>query len=621
MCGIAGFVTVQPSDSPSIIERMTDTIRHRGPDDSGYYSDAWASLGFRRLAIIDVAGGHQPMPNEDGSQVHHLQRRNFQSRRPAPSPGAGGPPLHQPLRHRNHPPRLRRIRPRTASLKLRGMFAFAIWDKHARKLFCARDRLGKKPFYYFWDGRTFVFASEIKALLQHPADLPAVRRIPAARIPRLRLRQRRAHAVPRHPQADARPSPHARPLARSSRSPRIQRYWDIPEPAPRIAQRRRVDCRMPRAPRRDRLHAPDERRAARHVPLRRRRFQRHRRPHEAQLRRAREDLRGRLPRGANSANSPTPARSPQAIGTEHHEVVVGMDDFFNALPRLIWHEDEPIAWPSSVSLYFVSQLAARAGQGGADRRRQRRNVRRLRPLPLLRHESALAAAPTACCPARCARAIRSQRRHHASAERRAAPQTAAHLPRPRRGLSNRSTSTISTAAFPAAEQHALFRNLSSRVALRRLSAAIGTPGPTSADLDRMLYADQKTYLVELLMKQDQMSMAGSHRKPRAVPRSRIRRVLHPRPRPHETAQRRGQVHRQESHRRPAPARHHLPQENGLPHAPAPVAPRSPRRRPLRHHARPRWTARLLHRSCGSSKISSTCKCPDAKTPRTASGGC
>src|ERR1035438_4116612 len=64
MCGIAGFVTVQPSDSPSIVERMTDTIRHRGPDDSGYYRDPWASLGFRRLAIIDVSGGHQPMANE-----------------------------------------------------------------------------------------------------------------------------------------------------------------------------------------------------------------------------------------------------------------------------------------------------------------------------------------------------------------------------------------------------------------------------------------------------------------------------------------------------------------------------------------------------------------------------
>src|SRR5690242_6778410 len=67
MCGIAGFVTVRPSDSPSIIERMTDTIRHRGPDDFGYYRDPWASLGFRRLAIIDLSGGHQPMGNEDQS--------------------------------------------------------------------------------------------------------------------------------------------------------------------------------------------------------------------------------------------------------------------------------------------------------------------------------------------------------------------------------------------------------------------------------------------------------------------------------------------------------------------------------------------------------------------------
>src|ERR1035437_4278787 len=85
MCGIAGFVTVQPSGSPSIVERMTDTIRHRGPDDSGYYRDPWASLGFRRLAIIDVAGGHQPMANEDASLfiVFNGEIFNHASLRPA----------------------------------------------------------------------------------------------------------------------------------------------------------------------------------------------------------------------------------------------------------------------------------------------------------------------------------------------------------------------------------------------------------------------------------------------------------------------------------------------------------------------------------------------------------
>ena len=76
----------------------------------------------------------------------------------------------------------------------------------------------------------------------------------------------------------------------------------------------------------------------------------------------------------------------QAIGTEHTEVVVGMEDFFNALPSLIWHEDEPITWPSSVSLYFVSKLGAGACHRRSYRRRQRRDVRRLCPIPLLCHE-------------------------------------------------------------------------------------------------------------------------------------------------------------------------------------------------------------------------------------------
>ena len=75
-----------------------------------------------------------------------------------------------------------------------------------------------------------------------------------------------------------------------------------------------------------------------------------------------------------------PAGGRRQIGTDHHEVMVGMEDFFNALPRLIWHEDEPIVWPSSVSLYFVSKLAARGSEGGAYRRGQRRTVCRLRPV-------------------------------------------------------------------------------------------------------------------------------------------------------------------------------------------------------------------------------------------------
>ena len=171
MCGIAGFVTVQPSDSPSILERMTDTIRHRGPDDSGFYRDPWASLGFRRLSIIDVAGGHQPMANEDASLFIVFNGEIFNHAALRPSLEQAG---HRYTTRSDTETILHSYEQYGPDcvLRLRGMFAFAIWDKNSRKLFCARDRLGKKPFYYYWDGRLFAFASEIKALLEHPAISP-----------------------------------------------------------------------------------------------------------------------------------------------------------------------------------------------------------------------------------------------------------------------------------------------------------------------------------------------------------------------------------------------------------------------------------------------------------------
>src|SRR5271170_5709652 len=173
MCGVTGFVTTTPA-SGSVVQlgRMTEALRHRGPDDFGFYHDDFAHLGHRRLSIVDAAGGHQPLSNETGDLwiVYNGEVYNHASLRPA-------------LERAGH-----RYRTRSdtetilhafeeygpACLQLfRGMFAFAIWDKNARRLFCARDRLGVKPFYYYWDGRVFAFASEIKALLEHPAISPA----------------------------------------------------------------------------------------------------------------------------------------------------------------------------------------------------------------------------------------------------------------------------------------------------------------------------------------------------------------------------------------------------------------------------------------------------------------
>jgi asparagine synthase (glutamine-hydrolysing) len=173
MCGIAGILRTQGPIAPEVLGRMTDALAHRGPDDAGLHADVAASgagvgLGFRRLSIIDLAGGHQPMANEDGSVwiVFNGEIYNFQDLRPD-------------LESRGH---VFRTRSDTETLlhsweeygldclaKLNGMFAFALWDRNRETLLLARDRLGKKPLYWIDTGRELLFASEPKALLQHPA--------------------------------------------------------------------------------------------------------------------------------------------------------------------------------------------------------------------------------------------------------------------------------------------------------------------------------------------------------------------------------------------------------------------------------------------------------------------
>src|SRR5262245_48944404 len=142
MCGIAGYLNAPSAAVPeSILERMTDTIRHRGPDGFGYYRDAYASLGHRRLSIIDVAGGAQPMTNEDERLWITYNGEIFNHADIRPDLESAG--------HRY------RTRCDTETIlhafeqfgpdcvrRFRGMFSFAVWDKHTRKLFCARDRLG-----------------------------------------------------------------------------------------------------------------------------------------------------------------------------------------------------------------------------------------------------------------------------------------------------------------------------------------------------------------------------------------------------------------------------------------------------------------------------------------------
>jgi asparagine synthase (glutamine-hydrolysing) len=168
MCGIAGILDIQGrAVDATLLHRLCKVLAHRGPDDEGYYVDGPIGLGQRRLAILDVAGGRQPMSNEDGSVcvTFNGEIYNFQE-------------LRRQLEAAGHRFATRsdtevivhayeQYGPECAK-QLRGMFAFGLWDARARRLFVARDRVGKKPLFYAEADGQWLFASELQALLQHP---------------------------------------------------------------------------------------------------------------------------------------------------------------------------------------------------------------------------------------------------------------------------------------------------------------------------------------------------------------------------------------------------------------------------------------------------------------------
>src|SRR3984893_11386264 len=174
MCGICGVISKsnQPIEN-SLVMNMCDQIIHRGPDDHGIYQADGVGLGFRRLSIIDLEGGHQPLSNEDGSIwiIFNGEIYNYQS-------------IRQSLIEKGHVFKTEADTEVIVHLyeekgfdcvkELRGMFAFAIWDSNKQLLFAARDYFGIKPFYYTEQGDLIGFASEIKCLLQMPGVERAV---------------------------------------------------------------------------------------------------------------------------------------------------------------------------------------------------------------------------------------------------------------------------------------------------------------------------------------------------------------------------------------------------------------------------------------------------------------
>jgi len=167
MCGIAGYYSERDFGEP-VLQAMTRALRYRGPDAEGFFSTDKIHFGHRRLSVIDVAGSAQPLFNEDGrvALVFNGEIYNFQALRTELA--AAG---HRFRTHGDSEVLVHAYEQygHDMLLRLSGMFAFAIWDEAKQSLFVARDHLGVKPLYYYWDGSVFVFGSELKAILHHPA--------------------------------------------------------------------------------------------------------------------------------------------------------------------------------------------------------------------------------------------------------------------------------------------------------------------------------------------------------------------------------------------------------------------------------------------------------------------
>jgi asparagine synthase (glutamine-hydrolysing) len=498
MCGVAGFVTTRPVQGSVVhLGGMTEALKHRGPDDFGFYHDEFAHLGHRRLSIVDLAGGHQPMADSSSGLtiVYNGELYNHGALRPALERAGCR------FRTRSDTETILaayKISGAACLDSFRGMYAFLIWDRERRRLFCARDRMGIKPLYYFWNGTLFAFASEIKALLKHPSigaaleesAVPGILAYGYSSDDLTLFRGIRKLLPGHHLTLD---------LRAESPEPRIERYWDPPVPG--AAAERRSDEDWIEETRR-RLEEAVQTHLMSDVPLG-------------------VFLSGGLDSCTiaalvkRSTSGPVKtfavgydearfseltyaAHAARAIGTEHHETVLGASDFFAALPRLIWHEDEPIAWPSSISLHFVSRLAANevkvvlTGEGsdelfaGYERYRWQRLNR-------------LGAPAYRVIPGFARRRLRNwvgASRLLNSAWRRKLGHTAL--------VRGDSFESLYLENFYCA-----FEGGEVRAPIHQRYREFFDAHPGASPLGRTLYADQKTYLVELLMKQDQMSMASS----------------------------------------------------------------------------------------------------------------
>lgn len=504
MCGINGIVH-SPRSGKQVNEAklvaMRDILHHRGPDDGGVFIDGGIGLGHRRLSIVDVAHGAQPMTMGDlvivynGEVYDHAEKRETLAA------------LGHTFENRSDTETILHLYQeygRDCVDHLRGMFAFAVWDKAKRELFIARDRFGVKPLYYVHDqdGSLF-FASEIKALLEAGAVRPEIN---FNALPDQfanhgtsgdeTLYRGVKRLLPGHT------------MSWKDGKLEIREFWDLNfEPKEDYRSDAEYIDEW-----REMFRKAVELRLMADVPLG-------------------MFLSGGIDSSAiagmmskmvsepiktfsigfreREANELGYARMvAEAFGTDHHEITITPKQFFDELPNLVWHEDEPIGFIASVPLYFVSKLAQRhvkvvlTGEGADETLAG--YARYSKALKLLEMgEKYESLTPTFL--------------------RDAVRNGVATLPGTINRKLNRTFLTRDSdienlffdnfAVFTKSMQKGLFaRKTRERIAdldpYSRQNAWIEKCDAEDV-LDKLLYADTKTYLHELLMKQDQMSMAAS----------------------------------------------------------------------------------------------------------------
>lgn len=504
MCGINGIAYAKDSGRSvdrGLLAGMRDCMHHRGPDDSGEYFDKNIALGHRRLSIIDVRHGHQPIFNPDESLAIVYNGEVYNHAEHRPELEAKGYKYRTTSDTETILFLYEEYGPRCVEF-MRGMFSFAVWDKRRKRMFIARDRLGIKPLYYVYDDEgNLYFASEIKALLRagavkaelNYAVLPDQFANPGTSAEETLFRGVK-RLLPGHY------------LIWQDGRITIRKYWDVAfEPkssgksdAEFVEEWRELFQESVRL----RLMAD--------VPLG-------------------MFLSGGIDSSAICAMMAGMVAKPiktfsvgfkereanefeyarivsRAFGTDHHEITITPEEYFGALPKMIWHEDEPLGFVASIPLYFVAKLAQEqvkvvlTGEGSDEMLGG--YARYQKTLMLLNYG----------------------RKYEELA------------PAGLRGLIKRNLGSLpfkrklerTFLALPADIESLYFNNfaifpqaLQARLFTEETKAQISDLNPftelnnwltkTDADnlLDRLLYADSKMYLHELLMKQDQMSMAAS----------------------------------------------------------------------------------------------------------------